>query len=146
MATTGFSTKPPEACHQPLVDRLRALADLVAAAAGPPWLDASFDGVMWRVRGALRDLMDGDAGITLRIAGEEAGFDDGALYPMAADDGQLRCWVADLIGPTTGQPCSRRQVAAVAALLRVHLYNDELAFLGLVAEVLHPRRPTALAS
>jgi hypothetical protein len=102
----------------PIKMHLRALADLVATAAWPPWSDPSFDRVMGEFRDALLVDMDG-------------GRDLCTLYAMASDDETLRGWVTDLIEPISETPPPA--IDALVALLRVHLFNDELVHLGLVA-------------
>jgi hypothetical protein len=139
MATSTISLNSPVDDHQQVVDGLRGLADLVRVAAWPPWLEPSFDGVMWRFRRALQECMESAAGAALWGAGDAIGVDAGRLHAQAADDARVRCWVADLMACTGGDNLSLRQVTAVTALLRVHLFADELAYLGLLATVITDR-------
>ena len=121
---------------------LCALAALLDDVQWPPWTGPRFDTAIGRLRHTIDKQLDlhEDA---LPTMARRLGLDLEVLEAMAGEAENVQRWVTVLAGPE----CLRWGGAEVlAALLGVHLFPDELAYLGMLARAIGPAERAAAAS
>ena len=142
MTTTALEPIGMIGARRVVGDELRALAVLLAEADWPPWNDPRLEEAVWRLRHTIDEHLDLYED-SMPVIASRLGLDFDGLQAKAADGDQVARWVSVLVGSACEGEVS---LDVMAEFLSVHLYADELAYLGLLSRPIGPaQRAAAIA-